>query len=317
MSIQTLAFLLLLVASIDCSCQVMPPWSNGANNPALDKGQILAAADIDNVPDLHGDPQNAMLVLFIGGNQFFVMPQLVAGFEQQHPELRGRIFYETLPPGVLRKQMEQGGAVTLGNLTLRVLPDVYEAGAGVLAELEQRNKVDHVAHYATNNLEIMVAQGNPKNIKGLSDLGGPTLRLSMPNPETEGVARQIADALKKAGGERLATAVYQTKVSDGTCYLTQIHHRQTPIRLMQGKSDAGVVWTSEVRFQERIGNPIEGVKIPAQQNIRVTYAAAVVKSAAHREAAEAWIQYLSSAQAQSAYQAFGFEPAGNETPVQQ
>ena len=315
MSIRSFSFLVLVLASIECSCQTMPPWSRSGNNPALDKGQILNAADIDNVPDLHGDPQDAMLVLFVGGNQFFVMPQLVAGFEQQHPELRGLIFYETLPPGLLRKQMEQGGALTLGNFTLRVLPDVYEAGASVLAELEQRDQVDHVARYAANDLEIMVARGNPKNIHGLSDLGSPTLRLSMPNPETEGVARQIAEALKKAGGDPLATAVYHTKVSDGSSYLTQIHHRQTPIRVMQGKSDAGVVWTSEVLFQEKIGNPIEGVKIPAQQNITATYAAGVVKSAAHRKAAEAWIEYLSSAQAQSAYEAFGFTPVSNEPPV--
>jgi hypothetical protein len=67
-------------------------------------------------------------VLFVGGNQFFVMPQLVADFEGMHPELRGRIFYETLPPGLLKKQMQEGGVVTLGNLTLIVKPDVYEAG---------------------------------------------------------------------------------------------------------------------------------------------------------------------------------------------
>jgi hypothetical protein len=77
------------------------------------------------------------LVLLIGGNQFFVLPQLISGFEAKHPELKGKIFYETLPPGILRKQIAAGGVVTLGNLTLAVKPDVYEAGARVLHDMAQ------------------------------------------------------------------------------------------------------------------------------------------------------------------------------------
>lgn len=308
MSVCRTILLLILLSSMAGSAQVMPPWSKGANNPALEKGQILGADDVDNVPDLHGDPVGAELVLFVGGNQFFVMPKLIAGFEREHPELKGRIFYETIPPGILKKQMEQGGALTLGNLTLHVFPDVYEAGGRVLEEMERAGQVDHVNRYTTNTLEIMVARGNPKKVKGLSDLGNATLHLSMPNAQTEGVARQVAESLKKAGGEELADTVYKSKVADGTSYLTQIHHRQTPMRIMQGKSDAGVVWASEVRFQEKINNPLEGVVIPEQHNIVAVYAAGVVKNAPHRKAAEAWVKYLSSPAAQNAYKAFGFKP---------
>ena len=41
----------------------------------------------------------------------------------------GHIFYETLPPGILRKQIAANDAITFGNLTIQVKPDVYEAGA--------------------------------------------------------------------------------------------------------------------------------------------------------------------------------------------
>jgi molybdate transport system substrate-binding protein len=309
MSLYRFAVVLAMAVPLACSAQRMPSWSKGANAPAQEKGQRLKAEDVDNVPDLHGNPELARLVLFVGGNQFFVMPKLIDGFERLHPEVRGHIFYETLPPGFLRKQMEAGGVLTLGNLTLRVLPDVYEAGAKVLDAMQKSGQVDHVNRYATNTLEIMVARGNPKRIKGLTDLGDRTLRLSMPNAETEGVARQIAESLRKAGGEPLAEMVYTTKVADGSSYLTQIHHRQTPMRIMAGKSDAGVVWASELRFQEQIGNPLEGVRIPDQQNVTAVYAAGVVKDAPHRNAAEAWVRYLTSPEAQSAYQAFGFKAA--------
>ena len=297
------------VARAQKAPQKFPPWSAGANNPAADKGYVFQVPDVDNVPDLHGNPANAKLVLFIGGNQFFVLPQLIAGFVQQHPELRGHIFYETLPPGILRRQMAAGGALTLGNLTLQVQPDVYEAGARVLRMMAAKQQVTGVTEYATNTLAIMVPAGNPKHIRSLNDLGKPGVRLSMPNPQWEGVANQIANSLRKAGGDALYQSVYKTKVSNGATVLTEIHHRQTPMRIMNGQADAGVTWASEVEFQKSIGNPIEGVTIPADQNTTAIYAGGVVKGAPHAAAARAWLAYLKSPEARQAYQRFGFGPA--------
>jgi hypothetical protein len=214
------------------------PWSQGANNPAIQKGYEFHVADIDNVPDLHGNPADAQLVLFIGGNQFFVLPKLIAAFEQRHPGLRGHIFYETLPPGILRKQMASDSILTLGNLTLQAKPDVYEAGARVLQEMQQDGQVQDVVEYATNDLEIMVRAGNPKGIHSLNDLGRPDVRLSMPNSEWEGVAKQIAASLRKAGGDPLYKSVHEDKVKSGDTRLTEIHHRQTPMRVLSGQLDA-------------------------------------------------------------------------------
>jgi ABC-type molybdate transport system substrate-binding protein len=287
--------------------QTTPPWSKGANDPATSRGYSFQVPDVDNVPDLHGNPADAKLVLFIGGNQFFVLPRLIAGFEEQHPELKGKIFYETLPPGILRKQIAAGNTLTLGNLTLTVQPDVYEAGARVLHDMASKGEVKDIAEYATNDLAIMVPAGNPKHIGSLKDLGRGDLKLSMPNPQWEGVANQIAAALRKAGGEPLYQAVYHTKVADGSSILTQIHHRQTPMRILQGKVDAGVTWASEVKFQEKVGNPITGVAIPDAENMTAIYAAGVLPNAPHAEAAEAWVQYLKSDKAQTAYHEFGFK----------
>jgi ABC-type molybdate transport system substrate-binding protein len=303
-------FLALLAAlPMMAVAQQAPPWSQGRNNPAADKGYVFEVEDVDNVPDLHGNPVDAHLVLFIGGNQFMVLPELIEGFERQHPELRGHIFYETLPPGILRRQMEHNGILTLGNLTLQAHADVYEAGGRVLADMEQQRQVEKPVHYASNQLEIMVHAGNPQGIRSLPDLGKEEVRLSMPNPAWEGVARQIEDSLRKAGGDELVRRVMDSKVKSGTTYLTHIHHRQTPMRILSGKSDAGVTWSSEVRFQEKIGNPISGVSIPAGENTTAIYAAAVLRNAPHPAAARAWVSYLSSQEAQDVYHKFGFGAA--------
>ena len=281
------------------------------DNPALNKGYEFQVPDINNIPDLHGNPADAKLVLFVGGNQFFVLPQLIAGFEARHPELKGAIFYETLPPGILRRQMMANDTITLGNLTLQVHPDVFHAQGLVLEEMTGSNEVTQMIDYATNSLAIMVAAGNPKHIVGLKDLAAPALRLSMPNPQWEGIANTIGDALKKAGGDALMQTVYKTKVTDGSAKLTEIHHRQTPMRIMAGQADAGVTWASEVKFQQKIGNPIEGVAIPAAQNVTATYAAGVLRKARHPEAAHAWLDYLKTPEAQNYYREFGFLPIPN------
>lgn len=300
------------IATLAAQPGVFPPWSRGANNPATDKGYEFQVPDVDNVPDLHGNPNQALLVLFIGGNQFMVMPGLMRAFEAEHPSLKGRIFYETLPPGILRKQIAANGTLTLGNFTLQVQADVYEAGLNAVQELEKAQIVERPVSYATNNLEIMVRRGNPLNIRSLSDLANHKIRLSMPNPEWEGVARQIAITLEKAGGATLADAVMMDKVKDGSTFLTQIHHRQTPMRILNGQSDAGVTWASEVLFQEQIGNPIAGVEIPAAQNTNATYSAAMLKKAPHREAAAQWLSFLGSAAARKAYAAYGFKAAAEK-----
>jgi ABC-type molybdate transport system substrate-binding protein len=309
---QIAAAVLLCGSLVLLPAQTSPPWSKGANDPA-EQGYVFRVSDIDNVPDLHGNPVDAKLVLFIGGNQFFVLPQLVAAFERQHPELRGRIFYETLPPGILRRQIAADDTLTLGNLTIQVKPDIYEAGARAVEAMQKSGQLEGVVRYATNELAIMVRAGNPRHIKSLNDLARPDLRLSMPNPEWEGVANQVAASLRKAGGEALETAVYHDKVRNGETLLTEIHHRQTPMRLLSGSADAGVTWASEVRFQQSIGNPIEGVAIPDAQNTTAVYAAGVMKNAPHPAVAAAWLSFLKSGEAQAIYRQFGFKPVMGES----
>jgi hypothetical protein len=145
-SLKFLPILLVIARTALAVAQSAPPWSKGANDPAARKGYVFRVSDVDNVPDLHGNPSDAKLVIFIGGNQFFVLPQLITAFEHHHPELKGHIFYETLPPGVLRKQIAADDALTLGNLTIQVRPDVYEAGARELREMERHGQVKGVAY---------------------------------------------------------------------------------------------------------------------------------------------------------------------------
>ena len=163
--------------------------------------------------------------------------------------------------------------------------------------------------YVTNDLTISRSPGgNPAHITSLTDLGKPGMRLVMPNPAYEGIARQVEASLQKAGGAALETKIYQTDVRDGATILAHIHHRQTPLFLMQGLADAGVTWKSEAVFQEQAGHPISDVPIPAAQNTTAIYAGAMVKGAAHPDAAKAWLAFIHSPAALTIFERYDFKP---------
>ena len=289
--------------------EIFPPWQGGANNPALNKGLEFTVPEINDLPDFHGDLHDPKLVIFVGGNYFFAMAPLVHAFEALHPHLRGAIFYETLPPGILEKQMQYGGTITVGNMTWTVKPDIYAAGKLKVASLIKSGMLaGPQVDYVTNDLAIMIPRDNPAKISNLKDLGRPNVRVAMPNPAWEGVARQIKLSLTKAGGPALEKMVYETKVKDGSTVLTHIHHRQTPLYLMQGLVQAGVTWKSEAVFQEQVGHPIGYVPIPADENTTAVYSAAMVKGAAHPQAAQQWLEFLRSATALRIFEHYGFKP---------
>jgi molybdate transport system substrate-binding protein len=288
---------------------VFPPWQHGENNDAINRGFDFTVPEVDDLADFHGNPADAKLVLYVGGNYYFAMAPLVSAFEAAHPEYRGRLYWETIPPGLLVRQMQAGGTISVGNMTWTAKPDVYLAGlAKVNGLINQGLLTGPAVPYVTNDLTIMVPKGNPTHITDLADLGKPGLRLAMPNPEFEGIARQIEASLKKAGGLALADIVYKTKVADGSTILTHIHHRQTPLFLMQGRAEAGVTWQSEAVFQEQAGHPIAHVDIPASQNTTAIYAGAMVKDAAHPEAAKLWLSFIHSSEALSIFEHYGFKP---------
>jgi molybdenum ABC transporter molybdate-binding protein len=304
-----IALALLGGTALTAQAGVNPPWSAGKNNPVVQRGLEFTVPEVDNLPDFHGDPMGAQLSIFVGGNYFFAMAPLVAAFEDEYPALKGKIYYETIPPGLLFNQIRQGGTITVGNMTWTVKADVYAAGLKRVSALDNEGLLQGpVVSYATNQLAIMVPKNNPAHIQALSDLGKPGVKLIMPNPEFEGIGRQIKAALIKAGGTDLVQEVYVHKVDTGETQLTHIHHRQSPMTLMKGLADAGVTWQSEAIFQEEIGNPITHVEIPATQNATAVYAAGVVKGAPHPQAAQAWVDFLKSPKAQAIFAHYGFKP---------
>lgn len=137
-------------------------------------------------------------------------------------------------------------------------------------------------------------------------MGRKDVRVSMTNPASEGIGKRIEESYVKAGGENLKKMVMETKVKDSTTFLTQIHHRQSPMRILYEQSDAAPVWYTEVHYQKMIGNPVEEVEIPASENVISQNVAGQLKKAPHAVAAKHFMNFLLSPPAIAIYKKYGF-----------
>ena len=160
----------------------------------------------------------------------------------------------------------------------------------------------------------MVAKGNPKGITGIDDLVRSDVRTSLPNPVSEGIMQFYARKVLERHGIWPAIANGQECVSCQTTernWFTAVHHRETPERIRDNKSDAGIVWKTEVMEALRHGAPIEAVELPPADSLRdeVSYAVGALLNSRHRENAESYLAFLGSDTAQDAYARFGFVKA--------
>lgn len=250
----------------------------------------------------------ADLILFMAGNQFMVMEELLATFQKMYPEIE-KIFYETLPPGIELKQILAGGA-RLGDIEIRTTPDVYTAvSESAMKELLSRGLIKDYFIYLHNRLVLMVPEGNPSGIKTLLDLTGDKIRISHPG-HFEDITYYITQMYKKAGGDELLYRIMEEKRAEGTTIYTLVHHRETPLRILKGTVDAGVVWATEVIYAQNQGLPVEMVEIgqDLDQRDKVNYYITLLEKAQHPESGKKFLDFIKTPSAQNIYSKYGFIP---------
>jgi ABC-type molybdate transport system substrate-binding protein len=277
------------------------------------KNEMLPTIPSDRGDDLHNLElaDSADLVLFMAGNQFMVMEELLAAFQEEYPEV-DKIFYETLPPGLELKQILAGGAI-FGDRIIDGCPDVY---ASVTEDaMERLQRAGMIAEkdyflYLHNRIVLMVPKENPLNITTISDLGSDDVRISQPSPEYEDIAEYIIDMYRQAGGDSLANRIMEKKRAEGTTILTIVHHRETPLRIKKRTVDVGPVWATEVKHAQKTGLAVEAIE-PGKyfdQRDKINYYICPLKGAAHEENGRKFLHFVASPRAQGIYQAYGFVP---------
>jgi molybdate transport system substrate-binding protein len=145
--------------------------------------------------------------------------------------------------------------------------------------------------FASNLLQIVVAKGSPKGVTSLSDLSDAGLKVVLAAPEVPAgkYARQALDAQH--------VTVEPVSLEDNV--------KAVVTKVSLGEADAGIVYVTDVSAG---GGRVEGVDIPAGQNVPATYPIATVQASSHPSQAQAFMDLVLSDQGQQVLKGYGFLP---------
>ena len=146
--------------------------------------------------------------------------------------------------------------------------------------------------FAHNQLEIVVAPGNPKKIATLADLAQSGVIYISEAPSVP-AGRYTLQALQKAG----VTVRPKSLETDVKSVINKIE---------LGEADAGIVYTTDVKAA---GSKVQGVPIPDRYNVVAAYPITSVKGTGQPQAARAFVAYVLSPSGQSILASFGFQAA--------
>jgi molybdate transport system substrate-binding protein len=141
--------------------------------------------------------------------------------------------------------------------------------------------------FAHNRLEIAVEPGNPLGIESLADLANPDVKVVL-CAETVPCGK-FADEALQAAGVTVSPVSREANVKDT---LGKV-----------GEADAAIVYVTDVASS----GEVDGVEIPDDENVIATLPIVTLKEASNSELADAWVEYVTSPEAQQILtEQFGF-----------
>lgn len=299
------------------------PWSPELPSAALPGASFYVSEKSNVVLDFHGSVQDPDLVIFMAGNQYPVLPDLVATFREwiavqpRYASVKvDRIFYATTPPGRLIDAM-QAGQLLIGNFWIEVRPDklwpdIFMTGPRQQRRMQAAKYLDEWSVYTRNRgVVLLVAAGNPKNIRGVADLMRDDVRVALSSPVREPASFESYSATLRAQGGPQFPDLLLKKAT--TISPVAVHHRENPQLIYDGVADVAPMYYHFGEYlKKRMPEHFDYVALPAEGNSRDELAISMIHNAPHHAAAAAWIEFIRGDAAAAVYQRYGFDYATAE-----
>jgi molybdate transport system substrate-binding protein len=175
-----------------------------------------------------------------------------------------------------------------------VKPDVYAAAnSGLPAALNKEGLLSKPVDFASN--ELVIAVPRDSEVHSLDDLarGGAKLAIGSESVPVGSYTREVLTRLPGDEGDRI---------------LANVRSNEPDVKgivgkLTQGAADAGFVYVTDVKV---VGDSLRVVKLPADLEPDVTYAAGVVKGAEHPDSAREFVDGLTNGACADALAKAGF-----------
>jgi molybdate transport system substrate-binding protein len=208
--------------------------------------------------------------------------QLASTYEQQNSGWKVRLNF--LGSDELAAQIEQG-----------VDADVYAAASPEYPEQLQGEKMlGKTVDFATNTLVLITPKDNPADIHSVQDLKkGAKLVVGDPGVPIGTYTEQVLGNLGIDPGS-LNIVSKEDKV------------KGIATKVELGEADAGFVYTSDANA---LGNAIQVIELPQSGQATAVYPIGIVTESGNKEAAQRWIDLVTSTEGQKVLTADGFGPA--------
>ena len=144
--------------------------------------------------------------------------------------------------------------------------------------------------FAKNFAEVAVPSNNPAKVTSVKDLAKKSVKVALCQPQVP-CGAVAAEVFKNAG----ITVKPVTLQPDVKSVLTQVE---------TGNVDAGMVYVTDVMAA---GSKVQGVAIPASENVSTLYPIATISSSKEKSIAQAFVAYVLSPTGQQVLAAAGFQ----------
>jgi molybdate transport system substrate-binding protein len=181
--------------------------------------------------------------------------------------------------GTLVTQIQQGAPADV----------IATADTASMQKLVDAGLVEPPTVFAHNQLQIIVATGNPKGIHALEDLGRPDVAVVLVDPSVP--AGKYAQQILTTADVTVEPKSLETDVKSAVA------------RVTSGEADAAIVYVTDVRAA---GDKASGIEIPDRQNVVADYPIAIVKATSNHDAAAAFVEAVAHGSGQAALRTSGF-----------
>ncbi|GAP14323.1 molybdenum ABC transporter, periplasmic molybdate-binding protein [Longilinea arvoryzae] len=214
--------------------------------------------------------------------------------------------FEAAHPGVTLVFNFAGSQQLAQQLTSAAPADVFASAndkqMGVAVDGGRIDK-DTPVPFVQNALVVIVPADNPAGITTLADLAKSGIKLDLAAKEVP-VGQYALDFLTKADKDATLGNDYSAKVlANVVSYEENVKAVLTKVSL--GEADAGIVYSTDAAT---LPDKVKQIEISDDLNVIANYPIAVVKDSANAELAQAFVDYILSADGQQVLQKYGFLP---------
>lgn len=238
---------------------------------------LVLAVGCASAPGEPGSADEVTVSVFAAASLTDVLRDIADAFEESNPSIEVDLSFDG--SATLAAQLAEGAPADVFAAADEQTMQLVASSAGVRGT---------PVVFARNELQIVVAQGNPRGVESLEQLHSGNLMVALCRRDVPCGA--YAERAFQRAGLAWPRAAEESSV------------RAVLTKVQLGEADAGVVYRTDVRRADGV----DGVELPGAVQIAAAYPAAVLSDADNPAAAGEFAAFLLSRRAQEILRAAGF-----------